>query len=85
MTYLSSIAASILFFIILSITGSYGYSDGDFSDEVITKILPQKSDLIVYLKSLHRIIEFCSKHKEDLDLNFEFGLFLVNGENLFSY
>lgn len=41
--------------------------------------LPLKSDVIVYLKSIQRIMEFCGSHKNDIDLNLEFGLFLLNG------
>ncbi|KAI8429569.1 hypothetical protein MSG28_000185 [Choristoneura fumiferana] len=40
--------------------------------------LPLKSDVIVYLKSIERITEFCGRHKNDIDLNLEFGLFLLN-------
>lgn len=37
-------------------------------------------DLRVYLISLERIIKFSYDFKDDLDLNFSFGLFLVNGK-----
>ncbi|XP_028169270.1 uncharacterized protein LOC114359185 [Ostrinia furnacalis] len=65
----------------LILTTVVSYKNGvhyDYKDSVVSKILPQKSDLLTYLKSLRRTIYFCSKHKVDLDMNFEFGLFLIN-------
>ncbi|XP_026728073.1 uncharacterized protein LOC113494120 [Trichoplusia ni] len=40
--------------------------------------LPKAKDIDDYLTPLEKIIEFCVKHKLYIDLNFEFGLFLVN-------
>lgn len=41
---------------------------------------PSHKDLRVYLNSLERIINFSYDYKDDLDLSFSFGLFLVNGK-----
>lgn len=41
---------------------------------------PCNKDLRAYLTSLKRIINFAYDYKDELDLNFGFGLFLVNGK-----
>ncbi|KAG6463216.1 hypothetical protein O3G_MSEX013741 [Manduca sexta] len=40
--------------------------------------VPLKTDLHGYLKSLRRTIKYCSKRKNDIDINLAFGLFLIH-------
>lgn len=48
----------------------------------ILRDVPSKVDLNTYLNSLEKVLNFCSKYKNEIDINFEFGLFLVDGKKL---
>ncbi|CAH0600760.1 unnamed protein product [Chrysodeixis includens] len=55
-------------------------SNGDLTSHGHKKVIsnfPKEKYIDDYLTSLEKIIEFCVKHKLYIDLNFEFGLFLV--------
>lgn len=77
-------ALTTVLIIISEISGTNGQGYENYlrvSDA--SKNLPQKNDLIIYLKTLRRIVEFCSDNKNEVDLNFVFGIFLINGELIF--
>ncbi|KAI5632671.1 hypothetical protein NE865_14616 [Phthorimaea operculella] len=40
--------------------------------------MPTQSDLKIYLKALERVVDFSSMNKMDIDMNYAFGLFLIN-------
>ncbi|XP_063837012.1 uncharacterized protein LOC135086136 [Ostrinia nubilalis] len=73
-----AVTSTLLALILTTVVSYKNGVDYDYKDSIVSKNFPQKSDLLTYLKSLRRIIDFCSKHKVDLDMNFEFGLFLIN-------
>ncbi|KAL0850468.1 hypothetical protein ABMA28_012266 [Loxostege sticticalis] len=72
MFQLYSVVTSTLLIAFFSIVVINGNNNKDPTD------LPSTSDLGIYLNALKDIFSFCSKHKQDLDMNFVFGLFIAN-------
>ncbi|KAJ2946620.1 hypothetical protein O0L34_g12677 [Tuta absoluta] len=42
------------------------------------KDMPTQNDLKMYLKALQRVVDFSAVNKMDIDMNYAFGLFLIN-------
>ena len=42
--------------------------------------LPIRSDFDRYLSALEKVVDFCAKHKNYVDVNMKFGLFLIDGK-----
>lgn len=60
-----------------SVVANDNYSD-------IIQDLPTKMDFDHYLSALEKIVDFCSTHKHYVDLNLQFGLFLIDGKTVMS-
>lgn len=52
----------------------------DDSHKIIIQDLPRKTDFDRYLSALELTVDFCIRHKYYVDLNLQFGLFLLDGK-----
>ncbi|XP_047036941.1 UPF0764 protein C16orf89 homolog [Helicoverpa zea] len=71
------VSTVIIFVVLTTIVSSSKVNSTDKRREIIAN-LPKLEDLETYLSGLEKAIEFCLQHKLYVDLNLEFGLFLMD-------
>uniref|UniRef100_A0A2A4K6W5 Uncharacterized protein n=1 Tax=Heliothis virescens TaxID=7102 RepID=A0A2A4K6W5_HELVI len=71
------VSTVITFALLITIVVSKNLNATDKRKEIIAD-LPKLDDLETYLFGLEKAVDFCLEHKVYVDLNLEFGLFLVD-------
>lgn len=74
---------SILGFLITIITYMSGVvANDEHSYTYVIDDFPTVKDFYHYLSALEKVVNFCERHKHYVDMNMQFGLFLIDGKIL---